>query len=324
MGDLLILILIATALIALCVAVVAGFILWRSYYGEHAERTKARLEALASKGSKRLAQSKSIRQFSRVNWLNAILKKHKIVLWLDKQLVRAGMSTQFDAAMIGWLLCLVVIGFFLSSVDASIYLWLTMISTTIVLPWLFVNRAIVKRRHLFEEQLPDVLDFISRAMQAGHAFSSALQVAASESPQPTAGEFSKTLNEINFGIPMDQALKDLSDRIDSPDMKFFSVAVLINREVGGDLAGLLDNLSSLIRARFAMRTSIRTLTAEGRFSAWLLSSMPFLVALVIFILRPDFLSPLWQDPLGLRLLEWAAALMFVGMLWMRRLANIHV
>lgn len=324
MGDLLILILIATALIALCVAVVAGFILWRSYYGEHAERTKARLEALASKGSKRLAQSKSIRQFSRVNWLNAILKKHKIVLWLDKQLVRAGMSTQVDAAMIGWLLCLVVIGFFLSSVDASIYLWLTMISTTIVLPWLFVNRAIVKRRHLFEEQLPDVLDFISRAMQAGHAFSSALQVAASESPQPTAGEFSKTLNEINFGIPMDQALKDLSDRIDSPDMKFFSVAVLINREVGGDLAGLLDNLSSLIRARFAMRTSIRTLTAEGRFSAWLLSSMPFLVALVIFILRPDFLSPLWQDPLGLRLLEWAAALMFVGMLWMRRLANIHV
>lgn len=324
MGDLLILVLIATALIALSMAVVAGFILWRSYYGEHSKRTRARLEALESKDAKRLTQGKSIRQLSQIPWLDTVLKNNKIAEWLDKQLVRAGMSVQIDVVVTGWLVCLVILGFFLLSVGASIYLWLTLISAMIVLPWMLVKRAIVKRRQLFEEQLPDVLDFISRAMQAGHAFSSALQVAASESPQPTAGEFSKTLNEINFGIPMDQALKDLSDRIDSPDMKFFSVAVLINREVGGDLAGLLDNLSSLIRARFAMRTSIRTLTAEGRFSAWLLSSMPFLVALVIFILRPDFLSPLWQDPMGLRLLEWAAALMFVGMLWMRRLANIHV
>lgn len=324
MDDMLILVLIAMAIFALFVALVTGILLWRTAYGEHAKRTRARFESLGASDAKRIVRTKSKRVFSRIQWLDVALKDIAFVSWLDRQLLRAGLSVQVDQVLGVWISGFVLVVLILSLLDISIYFALALLSVLIVLPGWLLRRMMAKRRQLFEEQLPDVLDFISRSMQAGHAFSSALQVAAAESPQPTAGEFLKTLNEINFGIPIDQALRDLSERIDSPDMKFFAVAVMINREVGGDLAGLLDNLSSLIRARIGMRTSIRALTAEGRFSAWLLSAMPFFVALVIFMLRPGFLAPLWEEPIGLRLLGWALGLMLLGMLWMRRLANIHV
>lgn len=324
MDQLILIALIATASIALLVSIVTAIVLWRAAYGVRAARLEARLTALHTKGQGDGARIKRLHTLSRFDGLDTFLKKNAFARWLDQQNARAGLSVRFDTVVGIWLFIFVFLFIILILFDASVYAFLSLPTLMLLLPWLLLKRLMRGRKQLFEEQLPDVLDFISRAMQAGHAFSSALQVAAEESPEPTAGEFLKTLNEINFGTPIDTALKDLSQRIDSADMKFFSVAVVINREVGGDLAALLDNLSSLIRARISMRSSIRAMTAEGRFSAWLLSAMPFLVAFVIFILRPEFLYPLWLDPIGIKLLWWALSLMLIGMLWMRRIANIHV
>lgn len=324
MDHLILIVLIATASIAILVVLVTAFLLWRAAFGMRAARWQARLAALHTKGRSEALRVKPIHTFSRFDGLDSFLKNNSFAKWLDHQITRAGLVVRVDSVIGVWLFICISLFIILSMLNASAYAFVGVLILMLLLPWLVLKRLMNQRKQLFEEQLPDVLDFISRAMQAGLAFSSALQVAAEESPQPTAGEFLKTLNEINFGTPIDIALKDLSQRIDSSDMKFFSVAVVINREVGGDLAGLLDNLSSLIRARISMRSSIRALTAEGRFSAWLLSAMPFLVALVIFVLRPEFLYPLWQDPMGIKLLWWALGLMLIGMLWMRRLTNIHV
>jgi tight adherence protein B len=182
----------------------------------------------------------------------------------------------------------------------------------------------VKRIVAIENQLPDALDLMVRALQSGHAFISALQIAASESRAPIAPELRKVFDEINLGMGVQSAMEHLASRIASKEIRYFVVAVLIQNETGGNLADVLRKTATLIRERQKIAGVVRVLSAEGRISAWILSVMPFLLAFLLYIINPEFISALWSDPMGLAMLTISLSLMLVGIFWMSRLVQIKV
>ncbi|MDE2605395.1 MAG: type II secretion system F family protein [Burkholderiales bacterium] len=181
-----------------------------------------------------------------------------------------------------------------------------------------------RRMRRIEQQLPDALDLLCRGLRAGHAFASALKMAGDELQDPIASELRATHEEINFGIAPGQALTHLAQRVPSMDMRYFVVSVLINREAGGNLAEILGNLSRLIRERLKLMARVRVLSAEGRLSAWILVVMPFALGGIMLALNPDFMRPLFTDPLGITMIKTLLAMMLVGVVVLRRIVRIRV
>lgn len=192
------------------------------------------------------------------------------------------------------------------------------------LPYLYVRRRRNLRIIKIERQLPDALDLICRALRAGHAFPSGMQMVGEEMPEPIAGEFRITHEEVNFGISLQQALINMAARIPSTDLRYFVIAVLIQRETGGNLTEVLTNLSMLIRERFKLLEKVRVLAAEGKLSAWILTILPFALTGVINLVNPNFMKVLWTDAIGLKMVGTAIVMMALGALWMRKIVNIHV
>lgn len=188
----------------------------------------------------------------------------------------------------------------------------------------YLKYRCAQRIKMIEKQLPDALDLMVRAQQSGHAFISALQITASESRAPIALEFRKVFDEINLGMSVQAAMNHLASRIDSKEIRYFVVAVLIQNETGGNLAEVLRKTAALIRERQKIAGVVRVLSAEGRISAWILSVMPFLLAFFLYLINPEFISALWKDPMGLTMLGVSLCLMLVGVFWMSRLVQIKV
>ena len=182
----------------------------------------------------------------------------------------------------------------------------------------------LQRIMAIEKQLPDALDLMVRAQQSGHAFISALQITATESRAPIAMELRKVFDEINLGMSVQLALNHLALRIDSKEIRYFVVAVLIQNETGGNLADVLRKTATLIRERQKIAGVVRVLSAEGRISAWILSIMPFLLAFFLYLINPEFISALWKDPMGVVMLGVSLGLMLLGVFWMSRLVQIKV
>ncbi len=176
----------------------------------------------------------------------------------------------------------------------------------------------------FQEQLPDALDLIARALKAGHAFSGGLRMVAEEFGDPVGTEFRKTLDEINFGVGVDQAMKNLARRVDCADLQFFVVSVIIQRETGGNLAEILEKIAALVRERFKLYGKVRTLAAEGKLSAIILIALPFLIAFYFFLIQPEYISLLFRDPIGIAMLAGASIMMVIGVLMMRKMIQIRV
>lgn len=180
-----------------------------------------------------------------------------------------------------------------------------------------------QRMRLLELQLPEALSLIARAMQAGHAFGSALQMSAQESPPPIGVELQAVFSEIQYGQSPGQALVRWAERVNAQDVRIFVTAVRIQSETGGNLAQLLHQTSALMRERQKLRGTVRVLSAEGRISALILTLLPLALAGLLTTLNPEFMAQLWTDPIGQRLLTLAAALMAAGMVWMWRLARLQ-
>jgi tight adherence protein B len=191
-------------------------------------------------------------------------------------------------------------------------------------PIVMLASARRKRLHKFDEQLPDALDLMSRALRAGHAFPSAMQMVATESPEPVGSEFHVAFEEINYGVSTHDAMMNLAQRVPSMDLRYFVVSVLLQRETGGNLAELLDNLSHLIRERFKLLGRVRVLAAEGKLSAYILIGLPFATAAMVYVVSPDFISLLWTDSAGQLLSTGAVLLMLVGGFVMSRIVQIRV
>ena len=190
---------------------------------------------------------------------------------------------------------------------------------------LFALRSKKKKRMAkFEKQLPEGLGLIARALRAGHAFTSGMKLASEEFGDPLGPEFDETLDEINFGVSVPEALKNLAQRVDCPDVRFFVVSVILQRETGGNLAEIIENLAHLIRERFKFRGKLRVLTAEGRLSATILLILPFVLFLAFLLLSPKYVADLVSDPIGKIMVGIGAFLMFIGILLIKRIIKVEV
>jgi tight adherence protein B len=193
-----------------------------------------------------------------------------------------------------------------------------------MLPTLYIARLRNKRIKRLEVQLPDAVDMIARALRAGHSFASALGMVGQEIKEPMGPEFRITFEEINYGVAVDEALTNLAMRVPVNDLRYFVIAVLIQRESGGNLAEILDTIGMLVRERLKLYDKIRVLSAEGRLSAWILGLLPFCTAGLILVVNPDFMKVLWTDEMGLKMIGAALINMVLGVLWMRKIIRIRV
>lgn len=191
-------------------------------------------------------------------------------------------------------------------------------------PWFYLNQKAKKRRMKFEDQLPEALDFISRSLRAGHGLVISMGMVVGELPDPVSAEFKITFEELNFGIPFQDAMANMMVRVNSPDLTFFTVAVSIQRETGGNLTELLAGLAKTIRERVKLKGKVRILASEGKFSGYLLGVLPFLMALVLTLSNPSFMEPLWYTPQGHDLIAISLVMMLLGALWMRAIVQIKV
>lgn len=191
------------------------------------------------------------------------------------------------------------------------------------LPYLYARRQRSVRLRAFEEQFPEAIDLIARSLRAGHAFTSGLGIAAEEVPAPVGLEFRRVYDEQNFGMALPDALRAMARRVPVLDARFFVTAVLTQREAGGNLAEVLDNLSSVMRDRFKVRRQIRVVSAHGRITAWVLSCLPPALAAVLFLVSPQFIRVLVDDPLGVRLITAGVTLQLVGTLIIAKLVRIE-
>jgi tight adherence protein B len=191
------------------------------------------------------------------------------------------------------------------------------------LPIVFVRWKRTRRFRTFEEQFPEAIELLARALRAGHAFPTGVLMVADEMPDPMGPEFRLLYDRQNFGMSLSDALKDLAARVPILDARFFTTAVLTQRETGGNLSEILDNLAAVIRDRFKVKRQVRAVTAHGRISGWVLTALPPGLALLLTVVSPSFIAPMFTDPIGIAMLTAGCALQLVGTLVIRKLVNIR-
>lgn len=300
------------------------FLAWNAYRGPEAQRIERRLRAMSAGSTSTATALLKKRLLSTVPAVDRLLMAIPRIHRVDRLLEQSGSSLTVAnflglsilAALLAALACVLL--------NLPLLVVVLAAASAALLPLAHVLGARRSRLVKIEEQLPDALDLMSRALRAGHSFPSALQMVGNEGPEPVSGEFRTTFDEINFGVSVQDALGSLAIRVPSTDVRYFVIAVLIQRETGGNLTELLSKISALIRDRLRIRGTIRVLSAEGRLSAWILTILPFALALVLHLVNPKFLAVLWTDRLGWNLLLGALVLMVVGVFWMWRIVKIRI
>jgi len=192
------------------------------------------------------------------------------------------------------------------------------------IPYSYANYRRGKRFQKFEELFPEAIDTLARAVRAGHAFTTALELIANEVADPVASEFRKLFEEQKFGLPVRDALVNLTERVPLVDVKFFVTAVMLQRETGGNLAEILDNLSYVIRERFKIMRQVRVHTAQGRLTMMLLMGLPPIIVVVMLVMNPSFIRPLFTDPMGHTLVVGGIILQTMGYFVIRKVIRIQV
>jgi tight adherence protein B len=194
----------------------------------------------------------------------------------------------------------------------------------VVLPYSYAARRRTLRFQKFEELFPEAIDTLGRAVRAGHAFTMALEIVCNEFSEPVATEFRKLYEEQKYGMPVRDALVNLTERVPLVDVKFFATAVMLQRETGGNLAEILDNLSYMIRERFKILRQVRVYTAQGRLTMMLLMGLPPVIVVTMLIVSPGFIRPLFNDPIGHMLIAAGITLQTIGYFVIRRIIQIQV
>jgi len=259
---------------------------------------------------------------SQVPWLNRLLLSIRWAQKLDQLLQQA--DIRHPVGLFILLSVLLASGGGLIAAFVTPVLVLPAIALLGLIPFVYIYVKKRKRMRKFERQLPDTMDLIARALKAGHALSGGLQLVGEEFGDPIGTEFQRTVNEINFGVAVPDALKALAQRVDCKDLKFFVMSVIIQRETGGNLAEILENIARLIRERFKLQGRIRVLSAEGKLSAIILVAIPFFLGFALSIINPDYINTLFEDPIGIVLLVFASVMMALGILMMKKMVAIRV
>ena len=192
------------------------------------------------------------------------------------------------------------------------------------LPFVFLNMKRTKRARAFEEGFPEALDLIARALKAGHAFVTGLKMVADEMPEPIGPEFRKIFDEQNFGLPLKDALENLTMRVPGLDVRFFTTAVLIQRETGGNLSEILENLAHVVRERFKILRQVRVYTAHGRMTAYVLLALPAVLCIALAFINPDHMNLLFRERIGQMMLMGAVVMQAIGYFWIQQVIKIEV
>jgi tight adherence protein B len=193
-----------------------------------------------------------------------------------------------------------------------------------MIPLLVVSVKRQRRFSRFEELFPDALDLLARSVLAGHAFTTGFELIADEMPEPVAEEFRTTYDQQNLGLPLSESLQNLIERVPGGDVRLFVTALQIQRESGGNLAEILDNLSKVIRERFKLYRHIKTSTAEGRLSLYFLMALPVVTGILMYLTNPDYMTPLFEEPLGHTFIEVAVGLQILGYFVIRKITSMKV
>ncbi len=298
---------------------------WRIYWSPHQKLLDHRMHQMFRREQRHvhspIVHSRALSRFEVLDrWLRQVPGTE---VW-DRFLRQTDVSLDVSQSLMLGLLLLVTAGLAGMALHLSAALTSLLMLAALGGAIYYLKYQGAQRIVAIEKQLPDALDLMVRAQQSGHAFISALQITATESRAPISLELRKVFDEINLGMSVQEAMNHLASRIDSKEVRYFVVAVLIQNETGGNLADVLRKTATLIRERQKIAGVVRVLSAEGRISAWILSVMPFLLAFLLYLINPEFISALWKDPMGLLMLGVSLGLMLVGVFWMSRLVQIKV
>jgi tight adherence protein B len=264
-------------------------------------------------------------QLSQIPALDNLLRRSHRIAAIQEMLAQAGMTLRagnFLGLSVLTAIATGIIAFVLSKYNPAIA-WAALV-IGFLLPYSYASFRRSKRFEKFEELFPEAIDTLARAVRAGHAFTTALEMISNEVAEPVCSEFRKLYEEQKFGMPVRDALMNLTDRIPLVDVKFFVTAVMLQRETGGNLAEILDNLSYVIRERFKIQRQVRVYTAQGRLTMALLMGMPPIIVVTMLVLNPAFIRPLFSDPIGHVLLVAGITLQTIGYFVIRKIIRIQV
>ncbi len=315
----------AVLLFAAVIFMVEGaWLWWSTNHGKGARRIARRLDMMASRneGTERISILKQRRYAISPlleRWLRAIPQLDA----LDRLLQQSGLRWLVARFLGSTVAALALACLVLPLLGMPLLPACLAFAGIVASPYLLVLRARGERLKKAEQQLPEAADFLARALRAGHSFANVLKMVGDELPDPIGGEFKVTYEEINYGVPMNEALHNLATRIPLTDLRYLVLAVLIQRESGGNLAELLGNIARLTRARLKLLAQIRVLSAEGRMSAWILGLLPVVMMAIMSISNYEYISVLWTTPSGIRLMWFAAGSSAVGIVWMRTVIRIR-
>jgi len=313
-------------------AMVAWFLVSKYFKSSDIDRVKARLlgtsrakTAKAKKGTPGEKQVIINRTDNKNQFAQAVVEKYQLgpklgtlmeqagLNWPPARVVNLSIMTFGSALSFGWLFL---------PIPKLVTLVVALVAAAA--PWLYVIRKRKARLHKFEELFPETLEFVSRSMRAGHAFSVSLEMIHREFPEPISSEFRRTFEEHNLGLPIEVALQKLAKRVPSLDVHFFVSAVLLQKRTGGNLAEILDKLAYVIRERFKLRGRIRAVSAHGKMTATALSLIPVAVAILMFYTNPEYVKFFFTDDVGQIMLGSAVVLQLIGYGIMQKIVKIEV
>lgn len=304
----------------------AAWYVWVVPEREAARMLDARLRGVRTSRSSSKGKSDLLRQERRgtLTFLGDFLGWLRIVKRLQLRIDQANLTWRaVDVVGIAAAIALVsyvLFDFFIASFLIRLGAALVMGS----LPMVYIGRKRASRLGKFEEQLPDAIDLFTRTMRAGHNIHSGLDTIAAETADPVRMEFRKMMEELALGSPIEDALHGLGERVPIIDLKFFITGLILQRQTGANMVAVLENLSLLVRERLNMAAKLKAHTAQQRFSAGLLCALPIVVALGFLVLKPGYVQLLWTDPVGSKFLTYAIISELVGILVIRKLANVRV
>jgi tight adherence protein B len=317
---------IIIATFALVLAIVYG-LYWAFIEREEGEERLAlrkRLRKPSPKATLQAALLKEDERLSDVSALNRILGRFsRLTDPMQRTIAQSGMNVTVSTIILASL----CVG---GLVYIAVLTWLRLPLVALaagafaaLVPYQVVRFKRSRRMLRFEEQFPEAIDLLARALRAGHALTTGLSMVADELAEPVGPEFRRLFDEQNFGMPLPQALKAFADRIPLIDARFFVTAVLTQREAGGNLSEVLDNLAAIIRDRFRVKRQVRVISAHGRITGWILSALPVSLGLFFAFSSPDVYRKFYTDPLGVQLIVGALVLQVIGVFVIRKIVQIE-
>lgn len=319
-------ILIGIAIFISIVLLIQGFyFVFRTMRNPERREVRERLKTISSIGHRdeRLDIERK-KLMSNIPWLNRLLLASQWPDKLNRHLEQANSKQPLGVfLLLSFLLAFIglIVGFRGSS---NPFVGILLAVLLGIIPFFYIHFKKKRRMKKFQGQLPEALDLIARALKAGHAFSGGLKMVADEMGDPIGIEFGRTVGEMNFGVDLPEALKNLSSRVDCPDLKFFMISIILQRETGGNLVEILEKIANLIRERFKLQGRVRVLAAQGKLSAAILIALPFVVGLGFSILNPKYIGILGGDPIGKALVIFALLFIIFGVVVIRKIIDIKV